>query len=58
MVPESWYDRLSDMTIVGSTPEGMTLEGRLSDQATLAGVLDTLFTLHLPILEVIRLQEQ
>ena len=52
MVPESWSDRLGDMTIVETTPEGMTLEGWLPDQAALAGVLDTLFSLNLSILEV------
>jgi hypothetical protein len=46
------------MTIVETAPEGMTLEGRLPDQAALAGVLDTLFSLNLPILEVSCLQEQ
>ena len=51
-VPESWTDRLGDMTIVETTPEGMTLEGRLPDQSALAGILDTLFSLNLPILEV------
>ena len=40
------------MTIVETTLEGMTLEGRLPDQSALAGVLDTLFSLNLPILEV------
>jgi len=29
-----------------------TLEGRLLDQAALAGVLNTLYELHLPVLEV------
>ena len=51
-VPDSWTDRLGKMTIVETTPEGMTLEGRLPDQSALAGVLDTLFSLNLPILEV------
>lgn len=51
-VPDSWTDRLGNMTIVETTPEGMTLEGRLPDQSALAGVLDTLFSLNLPILEV------
>ena len=58
MIPDSWSDRLGDMTIVESTPEGMTLEGRLPDQAALAGVLDTLFSLNLPILEVSCLQNR
>ena len=51
-VPDSWTDRLGTMTIVETTLEGMTLEGRLPDQSALAGVLDTLFSLNLPILEV------
>ena len=57
MVPDSWSDRLGGLKIVETTPEGMTLEGRLPDQAALAGVLDTLFSINLPILEVICLQE-
>ncbi len=52
MVPDSWSDRLGDLQIVATTSEGVTLEGRLPDQSALAGVLDTLFALHLPILEV------
>jgi hypothetical protein len=34
-----------------------TLLGRLRDQAALAGVLETLMELHLPVLEVERLEE-
>ena len=56
--PESWIDRLGGMQITAKTVEAATLEGWLPDQSALAGVLDTLFTLHLPILEVICLQEQ
>lgn len=52
LVPDSWTDRLGTMIIVETTPEGMTLEGRLPDQSALAGILDTLFSLNLPILEV------
>ena len=33
-----------------------TLEGELSDQAALAGVLNTLYELHLPVLLVKRLE--
>jgi len=32
-----------------------TLEGELSDQAALAGVLNTLYELHLPVISVKRL---
>ena len=53
VVPESWTDRLGDMGIVLVTSAATMLEGRLSDQAALNGVLDTLYQLHLPLLEVI-----
>ena len=58
VLPESWFDRLGGMQITAKTLEEVTLEGRLPDQAALAGVLDVLYTLHLPIVEVIRLPEQ
>jgi hypothetical protein len=52
----SWSDRLEGMTISVAAPdEGpvvTTLEGKLPDQAALAGVLNTLYELHLPVLEV------
>jgi hypothetical protein len=53
VVPESWTDRLGAMGIVSVTSAATTLEGRLPDQAALNGVLDTLYQLHLPLLEVI-----
>jgi len=56
--PESWLDRLGGLEVAEHTSEGVILEGPLPDQAALAGVLDTLFALHLPILEVTCLQEQ
>ena len=52
VVPESWTDRLGGMGIVSVTSAATTLEGRLPDQAALNGVLETLFELHLPLLEV------
>jgi hypothetical protein len=52
VVPESWIDRLGDLRIVSVTSAATTLEGRLSDQAALNGVLDTLYNLRLPLLEV------
>ena len=58
VLPESWFDRLGGMQITAKTLEDVTLEGRLPDQAALAGVLDALYTLHLPIVEVTRLSEQ
>jgi hypothetical protein len=52
VVPESWCDRLGGLRIVAATPAATTLEGWLPDQAALNGVLDTLYGLHLPLLEV------
>jgi hypothetical protein len=52
VVPESWIDRLRDMGIVSVASAATTLEGRLPDQAALNGVLNTLYQLRLPLLEV------
>jgi len=51
-------DVLGEMTICQSTMDAnslvtTTLEGELSDQAALAGVLNTLYELHLPVLSVL-----
>jgi hypothetical protein len=58
-IDPSWSDRLEGMKIHLSAVEGQarvtTLEGELSDQAALAGVLNSLYELHLPILMVMRL---
>jgi hypothetical protein len=52
----TWSDRLEGMEISesrGSDGEVETvLVGRLADQAALAGVLNTLYELHLPVLSV------
>jgi hypothetical protein len=52
----SWSDRLEGMRISVAASDGgpfvTTLEGELLDQAALAGVLNTLYELHLPVLEV------
>ena len=58
VLPELWVDRLGDMQITAQTLEMVTLEGRLPDQAALAGLLEVFYTLHLPIVEVTRLPEQ
>jgi hypothetical protein len=58
MVPESWHERLGGLQISNKTEDGVTLEGRLPDQSALAGVLDTLFSLHLSLLEVNCLEEE
>jgi hypothetical protein len=55
----TWSDRLEGMDIHISSVEGdarvTTLEGELSDQAALAGVLNSLYELHLTVLMVMRL---
>lgn len=55
-IKASWSDRLEGMVISVAAPDGgpfvTTLEGTLLDQAALAGVLNTLYELHLPVLEV------
>lgn len=55
-VGRNWSDRLGGMRVLPSTlVEGSkvtVLEGRVSDQAELAGILNTLYALHLPLLVV------
>ncbi len=52
----AWTDRLEGMTIYpsygGADSPVTTLEGELSDQAALAGVLNSLYELHLSVLSV------
>lgn len=52
----SWSDCLSGLTISrsdqGEEPVVTTLYGQVLDQAALAGVLNALYGLHLPILSV------
>jgi hypothetical protein len=59
VVAPSLSDRLEGMKIHLSSMEGeyrvTTLEGELRDQAALAGVLNSLYELHLSILMVMRL---
>jgi hypothetical protein len=53
---ESWSDRMGGVTIgVESRPDGVPvsmLTGQFQDQAALAGVLNTLYDLGLPLLSV------
>jgi hypothetical protein len=53
---ENRSDFLGGMTITATSQEDKgvvtTLVGRIRDQAELAGVLNTLYELHLPILSV------
>ncbi len=55
-IAPDWSDRLEGMTICQTSMGGdipvTTLEGKLSDQAALAGVLNTLYEQHLSILLV------
>ena len=59
-IDHTWSDRLEGMTICQATLEGGSpvaiLEGELSDQAALAGVLNTLYELHMPVISVKRLE--
>lgn len=61
-VGESWSDRLAGMAITTAHREigapHTTLLGQIRDQAALQGVLDTLYALHLPILEVKAVKEK
>jgi hypothetical protein len=55
-----WSARLAGMKITmhsdgSENNERTVLQGRISDQAQLNGVLDTLYGLHLPILNVDRI---
>ena len=55
---KSWSDRLSGLTILSYNTvlqdgnDVTTLTGRLQDQTELAGVLNTLYNLRLPLLSV------
>lgn len=53
-----WSERLGGMQITVEPSDIVTLVGRLADQAALAGVLDTLYELHLPVLEVRQLEQE
>jgi hypothetical protein len=58
----SWSPSLGGMAIrSATTPERgvvTTLEGTLLDQAALAGVLDWLYTLGLPVISVVHVPEE
>jgi hypothetical protein len=57
-----WSDRLAGMKIrireEQSSQNITTLEGEVSDQAALLGVLNSLYELHLPIISVVVLPVQ
>jgi hypothetical protein len=58
-IDPEWSDRMAGMKIRSSleqkTPPITTLEGEVSDQAALLGVLNSLYELHLPIISVVLL---
>ena len=60
-VPTRWCERLESMTVTEYAPEAepptSILLGELADQSALAGVLNTLYELHLPVISVERLSE-
>jgi len=55
-IDAGWSEKLGGMTVTTTggrdSPDTSTLEGRLSDQAALTGLMNTLYELHLPILSV------
>lgn len=59
-IPAAWNDRLDGMqvSVVPAAPSGCvsTLTGTLNDQTALAGVLNTLYSLHLVVLTVTRIE--
>ena len=61
-IAEKWIDRLGAMAFTITGREGgkprTTLVGPIRDQAELNGVLETLYGLHLPILEVTKLDDE
>ena len=62
VLDERWAMRLGDMRMTIDRSERGTpitrLIGRVQDQASLAGVLETLYELHLPVLEVERVKTE
>lgn len=58
-IDPAWSDRLEDLSLrQNSTKFGLQitcLEGEIVDQASLIGVMNTLYELHLTVLSVLRL---
>ena len=59
LIDPTWADRLENMIIYQTTVKAgypiTTLQGELRDQTALAGVLNALYELQLPVLSVMRL---
>lgn len=57
-----WSDRFGAMQIFSPPPEAdcavTALQGHVRDQAELAGILNTLYELHLPLLSVQHLGDE
>lgn len=52
---QDWLDRFGAMQVEAHPPQAedvTVLQGRVSDQAQLSGILNTLYQLHLPLLAV------
>jgi hypothetical protein len=60
-VSKRWSDLLSDMTVITALDDVQrpvtTLSGELVDQAMLLGVLNYIYDLNLPLIEVQRLDK-
>ena len=60
-VPESWADRLAGLEVLPckqvDPQQRSTLQGVLRDQSELSGVLETLYRLHLTIVNVEQVDE-
>jgi len=61
ILPKGWFDRLGEMQVQTSPQEISSqevkdavtiMQGKVSDQAALAGILNSLYELHLPLLSV------
>jgi hypothetical protein len=56
-IDPNWSDRMAGMKIriakKQTNPQTTTLQGELSDQAALLGVLNSVYELHLPIISVV-----
>lgn len=61
VLPKGWFDRLGEMQVL-TTPQEISsqeakdvvtiMQGKVSDQADLSGILNSLYELHLPLLSV------
>ena len=52
VLSSDWTHKLAGMQITTSSKNETLLVGKLADQAALAGVLEILYNLHLPVLSV------